>query len=121
MQTAFVFILSLLSGAAASMGLGGGTFLILYLTIFAGMNQTAAQGINLVFFIPSAAAALYFHTKNKLVNWKKIAPAVIAGTICAVIFSYIANIAEPDIIRRLFGAFVTITGMKTLSEAVKKR
>lgn len=121
MQTAFVFIISLLSGAAASMGLGGGTFLILYLTIFAGMNQTAAQGINLIFFIPSAAAALYFHTKNKLVNWKKIAPAAIAGTIFAVMFSYIANAAEQDVIRRLFGVFVTVMGMKTLSDSVRKR
>jgi uncharacterized membrane protein YfcA len=62
------------------MGLGGGMVLIVYLTVFAGFSQLAAQGINLVFFIPIAIISLVLHTKNKLVEWKKAVPAVLWGT-----------------------------------------
>ena len=40
------------SGILGSLGLGVGSVLILYLTIFLHMEQAQAQGINLVFFVP---------------------------------------------------------------------
>ena len=42
-----------LSGVIGAMGLGGGGVLIIYLTLFLGMEQGIAQGVNLIFFIPS--------------------------------------------------------------------
>lgn len=66
------------------MGLGGGMILILYMTLIAGMEQLTAQGVNLLFFIPIATAALIIHTKNKLVKWKKIVPAIICGVLSAL-------------------------------------
>lgn len=72
MQMNILFYISaFLTGILASMGLGGGMILILYMTLIAGMEQLTAQGVNLLFFIPIAAAALIIHTKNKLVKWKK--------------------------------------------------
>ncbi|MCD7741641.1 MAG: sulfite exporter TauE/SafE family protein [Ruminococcus sp.] len=109
-------IISIASGAAAAMGLGGGTFLIVYLTVFAGINQTAAQGINLVFFIPCAALALWYHTKSGLVIWKAAVPALIAGSISAALFSILANSVNESMSKKLFGAFILIMGMKTLSQ-----
>ena len=50
--------MAFLTGIFASMGLGGGMVLIVYLTVFAGFSQIAAQGINLVFFIPIAIISL---------------------------------------------------------------
>ena len=84
MQMNILFYISaFLTGILASMGLGGGMILILYMTLIAGMEQLTAQGVNLLFFIPIAAAALIIHTKNKLVKWKKIVPAIIcAGRLC---------------------------------------
>ena len=61
-----VTAVAFLAGMAAAMGLGGGSFLIIYLTVFAGVSQQAAQGINLVFFIPAAACAVWLHTRNRL-------------------------------------------------------
>ena len=65
---------SFATGIFASLGLGGGMILIIYLTLFAGVPQLQAQGLNLVFFIPIAAVSLYFHTKHKMVEWKKNRP-----------------------------------------------
>ena len=47
----------LMSGIIGGMGLGGGAVLIIYLTIFQGVEQLQAQGINLLFFIPIASLA----------------------------------------------------------------
>ena len=40
------------------MGLGGGTVLLIYLSLSAQVPQLTAQGINLLVFIPTAAVAL---------------------------------------------------------------
>lgn len=66
--------MAFLTGVFASMGLGGGMVLIVYLTVFAGFSQLAAQGINLVFFIPIAIISLVLHTKTSLWNGKKPFP-----------------------------------------------
>ena len=83
--------MAFLTGVFASMGLGGGMVLIVYLTVFAGFSQLAAQGINLVFFIPIAIISLVLHTKNKLVEWKKAVPAVLWGTAAVIISAWLAN------------------------------
>ena len=57
-------IAGIISGALGAMGFGGGGILILYLTLYRNLPQTASQGINLLFFIPSAVLAIIFHIKN---------------------------------------------------------
>ena len=93
------------------MGLGGGMVLIVYLTVFAGFSQLAAQGINLVFFIPIAIISLVLHTKNKLVEWKKAVPAVLAAVI---ISAWLANRIEQSLLSKAFGIFLILMGLKEL-------
>ena len=63
MQMNILFYISaFLTGILASMGLGGGMILILYMTLIAGMEQLTAQGVNLLFFIPIAAFLLWCHS-----------------------------------------------------------
>ena len=50
MSTLYMWIAGILSGIIGAMGIGGGGILIIYLTLFADMEQMAAQGINLLFF-----------------------------------------------------------------------
>ena len=59
------FLSSLAAGFVSSLGLGGGGILVLYLTVFQGMNQTEAGGINLLFFLPVAAVSIAIHLKNR--------------------------------------------------------
>ena len=44
-------LIGLLSGAAASMGLGGGFIFLIYLSAFTDTPQDIAQGANLLFFL----------------------------------------------------------------------
>ena len=54
-------------GLLGGMGMGGGTALIPLLTLI-GVDQAAAQGVNLVSFLPMAALALTVHAKAGLVR-----------------------------------------------------
>ncbi len=121
MNLIIVFIVSLITGILASLGVGGGMILILYLTMFGDTNQLEAQGINLIFFLPIAALSLFFHTKNKLVEWKKIIPSLITGCIFALAFSLIAISIHTDILSRLFGGFIFLTGAYMLFKEIKNR
>ena len=106
--------MAFLTGIFASMGLGGGMVLIVYLTVCAGFSQLAAQGINLVFFIPIAIISLVLHTKNKLVEWKKAVPAVLWGTAAVIISAWLANRIEQSLLSKAFGIFLILMGLKEL-------
>ena len=58
------FVSGLLTGILSGFGIGGGTLLLIYMTTFAGLDQHTAQGINLLYFIPTAITALPSHIKN---------------------------------------------------------
>ncbi len=109
-----VILVSFLTGVLASLGLGGGFILVIYLTMFAGMGQLQAQGINLVFFIPIAALALVLHTKNKLVSWKDVLPCVITGLAGTVLGTLLANWVSPHFLSKSFAVFVLVIGAKEL-------
>ena len=106
--------MAFLTGIFASMGLGGGMVLIVYLTVFAGFSQLVAQGINLVFFIPIAIISLVLHTKNKLGEWKKAVPAVLWGTAAVIISAWLANRIEQSLLSKAFGIFLILMGLKEL-------
>lgn len=115
-----MYTAAFVTGILASMGLGGGMVLILYMTLIAGVPQITAQGINLIFFIPIAAAAVIMHTKNKLIEWKKIIPAMICGAVGAVGGTFLANAMGNNYLTKAFAVFVFLTGVKELFYKRKK-
>lgn len=78
-------IVGLVSGVVSGMGIGGGSILILYLTLFAGMAQQQAQGINLLYFLPTAASALVVHVKNKAIDYKLTLVCALSGILTAAL------------------------------------
>ncbi|MDR0838787.1 MAG: sulfite exporter TauE/SafE family protein [Oscillospiraceae bacterium] len=112
------FALAMLAGAAtgviSSWGIGGGTLLVIYMSAIAKAPQQSAQGINLLYFLPTSAAALVSHIKNKLVEWRAVVPSVLAGVPAAVATSLLALRMETDALRRVFGWFVIAVGVSEL-------
>jgi uncharacterized membrane protein YfcA len=90
-------LLGFIAGTVSGMGMGGGTILIPSLVLFAGIEQKTAQGINLLYFLPSAVSALVLHIRNKQVKTKSILFLVIGGLIGASIGSIIAVRIENDL------------------------
>ena len=69
----------LVCGVLSGLGIGGGTLLMVWMTALAGLEQRTAQGINLLYFLPTAVCALLFHIKNRLIRWDIVLPAALAG------------------------------------------
>lgn len=107
-------IVGFLSGVCASLGLGGGFILLIYLVGIAGTQQVAAQGINLAFFIPIAILSLVLHTKNKMVKYKYVPMYSIFGILGAVLGTYIALNLNVKILKLLFGFILIMVGLKEL-------
>ena len=55
-------------GVLSAWGVGGGTLLLLVMTLFFGVDQAAAQGVNLLYFLPTAAMGLIWHRQNGLLD-----------------------------------------------------
>ena len=101
-------------GFLAGLGVGGGSLLMLWLTIAVGMEYADARFINLLFFLPSAFIATLFHRKQGSVNIKKILPAMIAGCVFAALFSYIGKQIDTSLIKKFFGGLLLFTGLREL-------
>ena len=110
-----------LTGVAASMGLGGGFVLIIYLTVFAGIPQVQAGGINLLFFLPIALISMFVHTKNKLIEWKIIFPICAAGVFGVAAGTVLLSYIDDRLLRKLFAVLLIIVGVKEIFHTEKNR
>ena len=109
------FVLPFLCGLGAAVisawGVGGGTLLLLVMTLFLGVDQRTAQGINLLYFLPTAVCALIFHAKHRQICWKAVVPAALAGCAAAVPGALLAASLEMELLRKLFGGFLIAVGL----------
>lgn len=108
------------TGVLSGFGIGGGTLLLIYLTTFAGVEQTVAQGINLLYFVPAAATALPSHIKNGYVEKKAALPSILAGLICTAIAAWVATALDVALLRKCFGIFLLYIGTTELFRKEKK-
>ena len=88
--------------------MGGGTILILLLSLFMNLDQHIAQATNLVFFIPTAITAIIIGIKNKNILWKQAIPIVVSGIIGASISANISSNMKVGVLKKLFGAFLLV-------------
>ncbi len=103
-----------LLGFLSGLGVGGGSLLMLWLTLVLGMEHSVARNINLLFFIPSAVIASLFRWKQGALDLKKILPAIAAGCISAGCFSFISRNIDISVIKKLFGVLLLATGLREL-------
>jgi uncharacterized membrane protein YfcA len=114
--TAAGLVLGFLSG----LGVGGGSLLILWLTVVLGLPQEAARGINLLFFLPCALTACLFRLKQGTLKMRHCLPAILAGTVSAAVFSVAAGYIDTGILRKPFGILLILTGIRELFYRFRK-
>ena len=102
------FFTGIISGTVSGTGMGGGTILILILSVFMEIDQHVAQGANLVFFIPTSISAIITTLKEKLINWEIGVPVAISGVLGAIIGSRISVSMDVYILKKFFGIFLII-------------
>ncbi len=99
-------LIGVISGIVSGMGMGGGTILILCLSLFLGKEQHIAQGANLIFFIPTAIVSIIINIKQKLIKWKTGITVSIFGAIGAIIGAKISVSLDTNRLKLFFGIFL---------------
>ena len=101
-------------GVLAGLGVGGGTLLILWLTLIAGSDGITARAINLMFFLVAAGSVSLFRWQKGKLEVKEILPAVIAGCIAAGLCSWISTQIDQKMLQKFFGILLLLTGLREL-------
>lgn len=117
------FFTGIISGTVSGTGMGGGTILILILSVFIGIDQHIAQATNLIFFVPTSITAIITTIKEKLINWKIGIPVAISGIIGAIFGAKISVKMDVNHLKKYFGIFlilITIYEVYSLIKAYKK-
>ena len=114
-------LIGTLLGILSGLGTGGGSLLILWLTLGLGVAQADARAINLLFFIPSALIACLFRWKQGRLDIKKALPAIIAGSIASGLFTFLSQSMDVGILEKLFGILLLFTGVRELLYKPKKQ
>lgn len=111
----------LITGIFSAWGVGGGSLLIIYMTVLGGITQQTAQGVNLLYFLPTSFTALYSHLKNKLVDIKLAYPAIITGILFSLGASYATAAIDKAAMKKVFGIFIIIVGFSELFRKKDKK
>ena len=119
------WIVPFLCGLGASIlsawGVGGGTLLLLVMTLFLDVDQRAAQGINLLFFLPTAVSALICHAKGGYLDKPTLKNAIPLAVAAALAGAWIATALDVELLRRPFGVYLLLSGVSLLWPQKRKK
>ena len=113
-------LIGFISGIVSGTGMGGGTILILCLSIFLEINQKTAQATNLIFFIPTSIAAIYINMKKKNINIKLAKQIIFWGIIGTIIGALIAQKINVTVLKKMFGIFLAIIAIHEIYLLIKE-
>lgn len=112
-------ITGLISGTVSGTGMGGGTILILILSVFMGIEQHTAQATNLVFFVPTSISAIITTIKERLINWKVGIPVAIAGIAGTILGAKISVNMDVEHLKKYFGFFLIMISIYEIYSLIR--
>ena len=108
-------------GFLSGLGVGGGSLLILYLTLVVQMDPASARTLNLLFFLPCALIAALFRWRQGALDLKALWPAMAGGCAAAFLFSRLSVHMDTQHLKKLFGALLIVTGLREIFYRTKKK
>lgn len=116
-----MFIISLIIAILSGMGVGGGGLLVIYLTLFEGIDQIIAQGTNLIFFIAVAVSSTVYNVRKQKIVWRTTLILSASGIVFSLLGAWIAGIINPNILQKVFGAMLMAGGILSLISSFGKK
>ena len=113
--------MGVVSGIIGGLGMGGGTILILLLSLFFGVEQHVAQSTNVIFFIPTAIASIIVNLRNKNINLKQGLPICLWGIVGAFFGANISMKMQVQELRKWFGLFLILIAFYQMREYIKEK
>lgn len=107
-------VVSAVLGILSGLGVGGGSLLIVWLTLVQGTAYPDAKFINLLFFLPPALISSVVNLIRKKLPVKSVLPAALAGSVSAVAFSLLSSSWDVRFLRKLFGGLLLYTAFREI-------
>ena len=107
-------LISTLLGLLSGLGIGGGSLMILWLTLVEQLPFPDAKTLNLLFFLPPAILSTLIRVLRKELALKRLLPAALAGCASAFVFSRLSQGWDASLLRRLFGGLLLFAAWKEL-------
>ena len=95
--------------------------LLLWLTQVLSTPQVEAQGINLLFFLPSAAISCLFRKRQGILRRDIALWTAIPGCVAAGLCAFLANYLDEGLLRKIFGFLLLGAGLWELLGSGRKR
>lgn len=105
-------IIGTILGFLSGLGIGGGSLLILWLTVVLQADPLTARSINLLFFLPSALIACAIRIRQGNLKIVQLAPAILSGCVTAAVFSFFSAKMETEVLKKLFGILLMAAGLR---------
>lgn len=115
-----IVLVAAVLGFFSGIGVGGGSLLILWLTLVTNTEYAVARQINLLFFLPAAFLSCLLRVRQKHICWKIVIPAILGGIITCVLFSRISASWDLKWIQKAFGVLLILVGIKEVFFHEKK-
>ena len=84
------------------------------MTLFLGVEQRAAQGINLLFFLPTALSALICHARQGYLDKPTLKAAIPFAVPAALMGAWIATAVDVELLRKPFGVYLLLSGLSLI-------
>ena len=111
-------MVAILVGAAlgflSGLGVGGGSLLLLWLTLVMGEPQEMARVTNLMFFLPCAFIATLYRWKQSKLPLPIALPAVLGGVLGAVLGCLLGPQINAELLKKAFGVLFILTAVREL-------
>ncbi len=109
------FFIALMTG----LGVGSGGLYVLWLVFFKNLAQGTAQGLNLLFFSTAITASTLVNFLHGRIKGKVLVPVLLFGILSSVPASFLSGQVSSQVLSRLFGSFLVVSGLAGLFSGAK--
>ncbi len=95
-------------------GVGGGIIMVPAFVMALGLSQKSAVASSLAVMIPMAVVATWRYAQSALIDWRIVFFTALGSSIAAYFGTDLMRSLENQTLTRLFGALVTVMGVKML-------
>lgn len=110
----FAVLMGCVLGFLSGLGVGGGSLLLLWLTLVMDVPQSQARVMNLMFFLPCALIASVFRWKQSRPDPKIAGTAIAAGIAGAVLGTWLGGKLDMELLKKGFGVLFILCGIREL-------
>lgn len=115
----WTYVICFITSVSSGLGAGGGGILTLYLSVFTGLDQVMAQGVNLVDFIFALAPSAVVNGMRYKLNMHLITFLTFCGTTGCILGSLMSSYTPDLLLRKCCGVFLAAVGALTLVKEAK--